>query len=447
MYDDLLDVQFVDQGGYSLLIRGKPQPFHEQDIDRHSFEMQVRYEVDGLLPMRCEQLDDRFQLLFGFADKRMLSGCCRTVPLSGRQMTRLFAQLKHLLVSLDSYMLLAEHLLLHPDYIFLDEVGEQFHFLHLPIVRRERPTIVAQFRQLCDALLPLAEESVQECLHHLVTCTHQRSFVPLDLFREAEQWLPTEGPGRRDRTMDAQQPVERVRVESQSPDSSRRNDFRKASLWLSLFLLAELAVYLAFSWHAAGLLGIAICSVTYVFRRPVGFTASDSQPTRTRVPDPGADEMSGPNAPAVTDYALNSPNSLQSADRSIHRTVWLTSAEQAIYRGAPSLQHAASGEVVSLVAFPFLIGRDEQSAHLFLRFSDISRSHAEIDELDGDFWLKDLGSRNGTMLNQQRLIPYRPYPLQAGDLVAFQSMEYYFQPDSIALQREVGTHDNQRTTL
>lgn len=45
----------------------------------------------------------------------------------------------------------------------------------------------------------------------------------------------------------------------------------------------------------------------------------------------------------------------------------------------------------------------------------VSRRHAKIHWRDGRFFLEDMGSANGTFLNNQRLTPYLPHPLQERD--------------------------------
>ena len=47
----------------------------------------------------------------------------------------------------------------------------------------------------------------------------------------------------------------------------------------------------------------------------------------------------------------------------------------------------------------------------------ISRVHAMIRQLDGKYELVDLGSSNGTWLENQRLVPKQPYPLESGDRI------------------------------
>jgi len=58
----------------------------------------------------------------------------------------------------------------------------------------------------------------------------------------------------------------------------------------------------------------------------------------------------------------------------------------------------------------FLIGRDE-SCELHLDDPLISRRHAEVHHRDGLWWITDLGSRNGTMLDRH-LVTRSPLPSQ-----------------------------------
>lgn len=70
---------------------------------------------------------------------------------------------------------------------------------------------------------------------------------------------------------------------------------------------------------------------------------------------------------------------------------------------------------------PFLIGRQE-SCHLHLASSEVSRSHAEILTVQDRLWIRDLGSTNGTFLNQSRLL--RPAELKRHDILHFGSLEF-----------------------
>ena len=47
----------------------------------------------------------------------------------------------------------------------------------------------------------------------------------------------------------------------------------------------------------------------------------------------------------------------------------------------------------------------------------VSRRHARVDAAGGECWLSDLGSRHGTRLNGQPLVPGERVPVRPGDRI------------------------------
>ena len=62
-----------------------------------------------------------------------------------------------------------------------------------------------------------------------------------------------------------------------------------------------------------------------------------------------------------------------------------------------------AGKVFETKKFPFTIGRDIQNEFPIEKDSNISRNHAEISYSRGKFWLRDLGSTNGSFVNNVRI--------------------------------------------
>ena len=63
----------------------------------------------------------------------------------------------------------------------------------------------------------------------------------------------------------------------------------------------------------------------------------------------------------------------------------------------------------------FVIGRSDENANYVDSSSGLSRSHLEILKEHTGYAVKDLGSRNGSMLNGESMIPYKQYSIQPGD--------------------------------
>src|SRR5688572_7808865 len=71
--------------------------------------------------------------------------------------------------------------------------------------------------------------------------------------------------------------------------------------------------------------------------------------------------------------------------------------------------------------FPYKIGRD-MTCPLRLNTDRVSRLHAQVEDIHGQFCITDLHSTNGTYVNRERIT--RPAPLQHGDVVHFADNEF-----------------------
>jgi hypothetical protein len=72
------------------------------------------------------------------------------------------------------------------------------------------------------------------------------------------------------------------------------------------------------------------------------------------------------------------------------------------------------GKIFNLNSPRMVVGRltSQSKPDIELSADVISRQHLEIVQRDGRYWLKDLGSTNGTMLNDDRIIPDNMYELK-----------------------------------
>ncbi|MNP80596.1 FHA domain protein [compost metagenome] len=54
----------------------------------------------------------------------------------------------------------------------------------------------------------------------------------------------------------------------------------------------------------------------------------------------------------------------------------------------------------------------------------VSRAHVEIMNRREGCSLKDLGSRNGTLLNGEQVAPYKEYPINPGDVFTLADISF-----------------------
>lgn len=84
------------------------------------------------------------------------------------------------------------------------------------------------------------------------------------------------------------------------------------------------------------------------------------------------------------------------------------------------------GSRVPLGELSVVIGRSAEAAHHVDETYGISRAHVEVLRIAEQWKVKDLGSRNGSRLNDVPMTPYELYPLQSGDSLTLATSIYRF---------------------
>jgi pSer/pThr/pTyr-binding forkhead associated (FHA) protein len=87
------------------------------------------------------------------------------------------------------------------------------------------------------------------------------------------------------------------------------------------------------------------------------------------------------------------------------------------------------GDPIPLLKPKLLVGRREE-CDVVLRFANVSANHCQMAVEQGYWFVKDMGSRNGTKVNGRRVTRKRVDP---GDLISFakQSYKLQYHPDEL----------------
>ena len=83
---------------------------------------------------------------------------------------------------------------------------------------------------------------------------------------------------------------------------------------------------------------------------------------------------------------------------------------------------------------PFLVGKYNTTCRLHYAIYDnnkVSRSHATFLKENGQYFIRDNQSRNGTLLNGKALMPLKPTALKDGDEICLYDELLTFHLDSV----------------
>ncbi len=101
--------------------------------------------------------------------------------------------------------------------------------------------------------------------------------------------------------------------------------------------------------------------------------------------------------------------------------------------GAPAGQH------YPLTADTTVLGRDAEQCTIAIPNSAVSRRHAIITRSSGQYFIEDLGSRNGTFVNQQKVVA--PTALRNEDRIKICDFLFRFRDEKVAVQYDEGDED------
>lgn len=166
-----------------------------------------------------------------------------------------------------------------------------------------------------------------------------------------------------------------------------------------------------------------------LLNRPLNQAERTIQIKPKLVPDPPPLTLTPTSAEATVYLPNQPPPPMVSSDR---KPLPPTMLDPNATRGAIAhLKHTSTGEAIALATNPFTIGREPDN-DLELSNPHCSRYHARLEQVldpqgNSSYQLVDLGSSNGTFLNNQRIVPNHPYRLKSGLVLRIGSDEWIFE--------------------
>jgi pSer/pThr/pTyr-binding forkhead associated (FHA) protein len=89
------------------------------------------------------------------------------------------------------------------------------------------------------------------------------------------------------------------------------------------------------------------------------------------------------------------------------------------------MDNAESEEITLLKSRTYIIGRE---GHIYINDATVSKQHAEIKIIDGEVYLRDLGSTNGTyLIKNNRLVAFQEGYVQLNQPIVLGNRRYTIQ--------------------
>ena len=366
---------------------------------------------DSFLPMQIREMDGKKTVYYEITGRRSLLNWGKSGKIGYEEFRRILEGFRRLLKDIEEYMLSLDQVSFRKEEIYLDEKGS-FFWLYTPFHEENIPK---RMEDLLLFILSAADYHDREALDLIYRTLHRLKKEGLS---QAALEELTEDKGRQPDAAIAMDVLSESSMDEEKEPHQKDAKKRLAPTLILLPMGIDLAAffYLCYCVSIRGstiflTLCLMIVTVVFAILLPKGVAAlSERKDSEGKVSDM---ERNRDDPGEIWGDGFQKKWEEESYDE----TVFL-SLPSGIEK--PLLSSENTGESIEIQVLPFYIGSEAGLNQLSIKNRAVSRQHAVITRGEGDgYYLRDLGSKNGTSVNRKKALPEEPVLLKEGDEICF----------------------------
>lgn len=433
----------------------------DKKIDTSSYQVRMleRNTIPSVLQCRLQGVNGDLRFCYDITSRQSVASYYEHKKINGEDLSVIFGGLITVVEEMSEYLMSPEQLLLAPEYIYLDAGKKEISFCYLP--GYDHP-VQEQFRELAEYFLPRLDHEDPEAVRlgygvyrRTLETGFQLEGIKETVYRREE---------RKDEEID-QKEQENCQIENEpdgnvllwddwavnpSDQQKEKEDKKRKMADYKFFLCCGGGGLIVTVTAAAGFLGylppvqaeivlavfICILAVSVIVKWTKGKKKKKEQQSeqwrekvrRELEKEPEKSEILYPEKEDVQLEEKEDKEEKQekeSREPFCEQTVLLS---QGNTTGPASLVSVEPGALATIYLEQELtvVGKMEQASDAVIPVDTVSRVHARIWCRDGEYYLTDMNSRNGTSVNGRMLKPEEEYLLQDEDHVDFAKARYIF---------------------
>lgn len=435
--------------------------YGEKDINTDSYQvrMLVGNIIPSLLKCRIQGVDGKFMMYFDITSKQAVSTLYEEKKLGNEDLRLIFGGFVRVMEEAAEYLINPAQLVLKPQYIFADCEKKELFFCLMPGYDKD---IKEQFQLLTEYILPKIDHEDSEAVilgYGVYRRTMENSFhlehIKEELYRKQNNKEEIKTETEKDsREISVQETGEEKLMQSSGmsenfwrEEKTEKTDshklFGKKVAVFVLILLALAGVTMAISGgylphqDISVLLGVVLAGMGGIMLAVLIIRKAKDvykQPQRESREKPQLSEkFVRPPVNEILQEGSDDSIKTMMEKKSLHRereedfgeTVVLSAG---VVSGPASLVSREPGELAPIYLQEELtvIGKLENACDAVIDLPTVSRIHAKIRKREEEYYLSDMNSRNGTIVNGRLLLPEEEYRLQEEDEVDFAQARYIF---------------------
>lgn len=389
----------------------------ECTVEEHELMMLQRYKVPQLLPMQTMVQDGKIQYWFEITGKQQLKDYLGGKPVEIKHIKKFLFSLEQLCRKMPEFLLKEERVCLQEELLYVDLADETVYFTYLPFRQGDFPE---EFRNWMEETLKKINHQNRRCaeLAYDLYEKVRRENISIRELLYAEEWNTPEWQTEesdileRNKQQEIQNFKEAVKydlpITEKEAEPEQRNIFKNKikELWQEQKETVENKLFRRLEKNKASISKIKFPGKDSIVQKRKEKEEQFFQKT----------ELSGKERQVIGERQnITGKNPTEALE---------------LYPGRPEGKLIYQGrnacEDFWIEKEEFLIGRSIQQADGKIETDGISRIHAKITRKEGEYYIEDLNSTNGTYLNGELLEYHRDRKLKRNDRIRFGIEEYVF---------------------
>lgn len=345
----------------------------EEDLqeENYKYKMLCFHKIRWLLECKIYHIDDKTRMQYDISSKQSLYRICEKKNLDREKFQKVLLAVQGAIHEISRYFLNLDELYLQPEYIYADMESFEIYFCYYP---RKKDTLACEeFHKLAEYLinhLDYEDKELVEQGYGLYRCTLQEHY---DIVKSIKK------------VMKKQEKYEQEVSENIKEEEREQEEVE----WKGASKIAEQGMIASFFQRFKG--------------ENFGLGQQKEEIYDSVVEDEDEEEE----------------------EETYGHTMLLKEVKNKPVHYLVALSEEGYQDF-AITKFPYVIGKGREWADGVIPHSLISRIHAQLEEEDGEIFISDLNSTNGTGVNDVPLEANETVQLKSGDIVNFSEVYYRF---------------------
>lgn len=396
-------------------------------IINYQVEMLTNNEIPGLLPVIIRKKENETYLYYNITSKISLLQLLSRIRITKEKYINIMQQISKTILTGRNFLLYGKCFLIDENYIYINPETNDIYLLYLPISGNILidEDIEPALRNFVIRMMVNFVEIDEECsgdsyIQKLLSHTKKDTFN-VENFNRFLNRLANEGAYPLNMELNASNEESDVLNEESNELKNVSEEERKKTNILASFARIFKNIFRSGSKP--------VCA------QNTDDTSSANE-NGSSIKDENDNAMGSYDDGDITDYCGNTVLLTQVKqsraflkkipESRIKRVEDITDTDMNIEMANDVIYGDMDMEIINIDKCDFLIGRLQSHVDYVIKNNAVGKIHAQIISRDDKYYIKDLNSKNGTYINEERIVSNTEYEIKSGDRITFANSQYVF---------------------